>query len=87
MLFSSTCMKTSFELIGTNKIVTINISFHNSWIKLTYLKLDVQINLLNDSAKVILWNENFRNLGCGICRILPTIRSKYWTYCDVYLLG
>jgi hypothetical protein len=54
MLFSSTCMKTSLGLIGSSKIVTINISFHNSWIKLAYLKLDIQINLLNDGAKAIL---------------------------------
>jgi len=57
MLFSSTCMKTSLGLIGSSKIVTINISFHNSWIKLAYLKLDTQINLLNDSAKVLLWYD------------------------------
>jgi hypothetical protein len=37
-------MKTSLGLIGSSKIVTINISFHNSWIKLAYLNLDVQIN-------------------------------------------
>jgi hypothetical protein len=54
MLFSSTCMKISLGLIDNTKIVTINVSFHNSWIKLAYLKLDIQINLLNDGAKAIL---------------------------------
>jgi len=58
MLFSSTCMKISLGLIDNTKIVTINVSFHNSWIKLAYLKLDIQINLLNDGAKAILWYDS-----------------------------